>query len=61
VRIVTTGWRRGSDDAIGAEMLPQLRGTVGAGIERFVPLRSGGVSFARVCHTHARLAHISIG
>jgi hypothetical protein len=25
VRIVTTGWRR-SDDAIGAEVLPQLRG-----------------------------------
>jgi len=32
VRIVTTGWRRGSDDAIGAEMLPQLRGNVGAAI-----------------------------
>jgi len=26
VRIVTTGWRRDSDDAIGAEVLPQLRG-----------------------------------
>jgi len=38
VRIVTTGWRRGSDDAIGAEMLPQLRGNVGAAIEGFVPL-----------------------
>ena len=25
VRVVTTGWRRGSDDAIGAEVLPQLR------------------------------------
>jgi hypothetical protein len=24
-RIVTTGWRRGSDDAIGAEVLPPLR------------------------------------
>ena len=25
MRVVTTGWRRGSDDAIGAEVLPQLR------------------------------------
>jgi len=61
VRIVTTGWRRGSDDAIGAEMLPQLRGNVGAAIEGFVPLRSSGVSLARVCHTHARLAQFTIG
>ena len=32
VRVVTTGWRRGSDDAIGAELLPLGAGSVAAGI-----------------------------
>lgn len=32
MRVVTTGSRRGSDDAIGAEMLPLCAGSVAAGI-----------------------------
>lgn len=32
VRVVTTGWRRGSDDAIGAELPPLCAGSVAAGI-----------------------------
>jgi len=32
VRVVTTGWRRGSDDAIGAELLLFDAASVAAGI-----------------------------
>jgi hypothetical protein len=32
VRVVTTGWRRGSDDAIGAGVLPLCTDSVAAGI-----------------------------
>ena len=56
VRVVTTGWRRGSDDAIGAELLPLCAGSVAAGIAL-----AGAIAIVRredaSCMTHeARLA-----
>ncbi|MBI4290597.1 MAG: hypothetical protein HY661_03860 [Betaproteobacteria bacterium] len=61
MRIVTTGWRR-SDDAIGAEVLPQLRGNLLAQqSKRLVPLQSAGIRLPRVYCTQERLAQTSTG
>ena len=60
VRVVTTGWRRGSDDAIGAEVLPLCADSVAAGIAL-----AGAIAIVRredaSCMPHeARLAQTSL-
>jgi len=60
VRVVTTGSRRGSDDAIGAEMLPLCAGSVAPGIAL-----AGAIAIVRregaSCMSHeARLAQASL-
>ena len=58
-RVVTTGWRRGSDDAIGAGVLPLEADSVAAGIALAGAIAMGRREDAS-CRSHAaRLAQNS--
>ena len=50
-RVVTTGWRRGSDDAIGAGVLPLGADSVAAGIALAGAIAIGRREVPRVGHT----------
>ena len=60
VRVVTTGWRRGSDDAIGAEMPPLCAGSVAAGIALAGAIAIGRREDASCMSHEARLAQTSL-
>lgn len=56
VRVVTTGSRRGSDDAIGAELLPLCTDSVAAGIALAGAIAIGRREDASCMSHEARLA-----
>ncbi len=59
-RVVTTGWRRGSDDAIGAEVLPLCADSVAAGIALAGAIAIGRREDASCMSHEARLAQMSL-
>jgi hypothetical protein len=59
VRVVTTGWRRGSDDAIGAGVLPLCTDSVAAGIALAGAIAIGRREDASCMSHEARLPQTS--
>ena len=59
-RVVTTGSRRGSDDAIGAELLPLCADSVAAGIALADAIAIGRRDAASCMPHEARLAQTSL-
>lgn len=60
VHVVTTGSRRGSDDAIGAELLPLAADSVAAGIALAGAIATGRRDDASCMSHEARLAQTSL-
>jgi hypothetical protein len=60
VRVVTTGWRRGSDDAIGAKLLPLCADSVAAGIALAGAIAIGRREDASCMSHEAHLAQTSL-